>query len=91
MRIELVQKLKFFSTSKTKTTSNRAGVWYYEKYLEPHSVEEWVSSILLPPLCPSSNGLCKIIEISYMLIFNFDVEGSATSTDLPISIVIGWK
>lgn len=44
--------------------------------------------LLIPSVCPTSNGLSKIIDISYLLIFSFGVRGSL-DRDLVIPVVIG--
>lgn len=45
-------------------------------------------AIEIPRVCPSSNGLCKIIEVNYFVVFEFGVFGSLDK-DLLIPIKIG--
>ena len=57
---------------------------------ESNGKNEWENATLvIPPVCPSSNGLCHIIEIRYFLVLNFDATGMSVSTDLKIPITIG--
>lgn len=89
MTIKLVQILKFHATRKTRLSSSNVGSICYNKELDPSSLEEWNNIFVVPSVCPSSNGLCRIIEIGYNLVFNFDATGISTSTDLVIPITIG--
>lgn len=89
MTIKLFQTIKFHATTKTKTSGSNVVFLNCDKQLGTHASEEWNNSFMVPVVCPSSNGLCKIIEIGYVLVFNFDATGTSTSTDLMIPITLG--
>ena len=56
--------------------------------ISANSNESWSRSIQIPPLVPSSNGACKIIDISYELVLNVNPMGLSLSKNLSIPIVI---
>jgi len=89
MTIELVQTLKFHATRKTRTSWNVVGSISYNKHLDPRTLEQWNYFFPVPAVCPSSNGLCRIIDISYNLVFKFDAKGFSTSKSLSIPVTIG--
>jgi hypothetical protein len=89
MTIELVQTLKFHATRKTRTSWNVVGSISYNKHLDPRTCEQWNNFFTVPAVCPSSNGLCRIIDISYNLVFKFDAKGFSTSKSLSIPVTIG--
>lgn len=90
MSANLVQKIKFHSNNKTKTCIRNVASIKYDQRVSARSTDRWDKSVLLiPPVCSSSNGTCRIIEVSYAVIFRFDASGFAISKDLVIPIVIG--
>lgn len=45
-------------------------------------------SFEIPKVCPSTNGLCELIEIEYFVVFEFRVDGSVEKLlEIPIKIV----
>lgn len=90
MTVNLIQVTKFHSSSKIKTCYENVTKIHYPNVVSEKSFEEWSNSaLLIPPVCSSSNGLCRIIEVSYQVVFNFDASGVASSKNLEIPITIG--
>ena len=58
----------------------------YHSEIEPLSVVKWdKGSLIIPAVCPTSNGTCRIIEVSYSIVFTF---GASNSIDEHLSIPI---
>lgn len=70
-RVSLIQINKFHATTKKKTESNEVALVINNKKIKNHSIEEWNGSLRIPEIISSSNGLCKIIKINYVLEFIF--------------------
>ena len=49
----------------------------------------WSQRVTIPTIISSSNSLCKIIEINYLLILKFNTSGVTTSKEISIPITIG--
>ena len=58
------------------------------KIVHKLSSTSWVSKLFVPPICASSNGLSKIIDISYLVLFNYVTEDS-DAVFLKIPVVVG--
>ena len=52
-------------------------------------VQDWESEIFIPPLCPSSNMLSKLISISYSLMFTFKASKYSSNVELEIPLTVG--
>jgi len=90
VKVTLRQNIKFHATTKTKTTYRDVSVSKYPNKISPRSIENWNNvTIQIPPIVSSSNGTCRIINVSYTIILNFDASGVAISKDVPIPITIG--
>jgi len=92
MKIDIVEQIKFHSTRKTKTCSRKVATVKFHRKLNSKETYEWTNretQLIVPPVPSSSNGTCRLIEISYYLNLNFDATGISVSTDLKIPIVIG--
>lgn len=90
MTVNLIQVIKFHATRKSRTCTRNVASIQFPKRIAERSMEKWDNSVLvIPPVCSSSNMTCRIIEVSYMVTFNFDASGVAVSTDITIPIVIG--
>ena len=88
MKIKLVQRLKLKSTRKTKTFFRVVSVVHYPKSVPGKTNEKWNSNLVIPSVCASSNGV-SLIDINYLLIFNFAASGSTGTTVMTIPIHIG--
>ena len=90
MSVSLLQQIRFHATTKSRTVCRTVASIQYPGEIEPKGFKEWNNSVLaIPPVCSSFNGTCRIIEVNYIVQFNFDVSGPSISTDLNIPIVIG--
>ncbi|CAF0904985.1 unnamed protein product [Brachionus calyciflorus] len=90
MSVNLIQVMRFHATRKTRTCVRNVAQIKFPKHVDERTVETWQNSVLvIPPVCSSSNGTCRIIEVGYKVVFNFDASGIAVSKDLDIPIVIG--
>lgn len=89
IKVKLVQDLKFHATTKSRTSQRNVAEVVYSNVIRPCSIESWnKGTLVIPPVCPSSNGACKIIEISYSVVFVFGASNSIDS-NLAIPIYIG--
>ncbi|RNA22081.1 Arrestin domain-containing 3, partial [Brachionus plicatilis] len=85
-----IQVMRFHARGKSKTSFRNVAVIEYPNRIRERSFENWYNSFLpIPSVCPSSNGTCRIIEISYKIVFNFDASGLSKSKDMEIPIIIG--
>ena len=89
LKVKLVQNLKFYTKENSQEDTKTIAEIQYTKNIESKTKDEWNDFLLVPSLCPTSSGLCKIIDISYMLVLTFVPTGFAFSTKLQIPIVIG--
>jgi hypothetical protein len=90
MTVKLVQSMKFHATHKSRSCSRIVAAIRYPGKVNARTKETWNNSVLIiPPVCSSSNGTCRIIEVSYTVIFNFDTSGFAISKDLKIPLIVG--
>jgi hypothetical protein len=88
--VNLIQHLVFHATTKSKRCTRTVALIKYPKKINAKTTETWSDSVLtIPPVCSSSNGTCRIIEVIYSVVFNFDASGMAISTDVSIPITIG--
>ena len=89
MSVNIIQRIYFHSTCKTKTCVRNMAQVKYPKRIPEKTREVWSLGIIIPPVCASSNGTCKIIHVTYIILFNFDPSGLAVSKDLGIPLTIG--
>ncbi len=90
LKVTLRQNIRFHATSKTKSTYRDVSVLRYPNKISQRSIEHWNNvTVQIPPIVSSSNGTCRIINVSYSIILNFDASGVAISKDVPIPITIG--
>lgn len=90
--IILVQKMKYHVQREVKKCFRRVAMVAFPNCIAPKSKEKWSSHLVVPPICASSNGKCRIIEVFYAIQCSFEVSGlGSKSTDLVIPITIGTK
>ena len=90
MSVSFVQKIRFFAINNSKTEERVVSNIMFPNMVKEKSFQDWNNIILpIPAVCSTSNGLCKIIEVNYFVVFNFDASGIAVSKDLTIPIKIG--
>lgn len=90
MQVDLVQQIKFHATNKTRTCTRHVAAIRFPGKIGIRKQENWENiSLVVPPVCSSSNGTCRIIDVRYAINLNFDAGGLAISKDLSIPVVIG--
>jgi hypothetical protein len=89
-KVEFYERITIYAESRSTFDSRLITTVTNNKSIEPLQNYEWKdesSSFVLPPLCHTSNGLCRIIDIKYFLSLKFSPSGSASSAiNIPISI-----
>ena len=89
LSVTLMEKTIFYSTRKARTKLRKVIEEIYTKKIKENSIEMWSQRITIPTIISSSNSLCKIIEINYLLILRFNTSGVTTSKEISIPITIG--
>lgn len=89
MIVKLIQYLKFHTSDRTQESSSVIASIKYNKNVSSKSVNEWNGFLVVPSTCPTSNGLCKLIDVSYELVFILKPSGLTVKTKLSIPIIIG--
>jgi hypothetical protein len=90
--VVLVQKMRFHATNKSVQFERTvASAVNYNGKVAAQSVDTWSdASLVIPPLCPSSNpATCRIIEVVYELQFRYRHTGLFSNnftTSLPLVI-----
>lgn len=89
MLVDLYQIIYFHGTTKTYTDKRVVKSIKYPSNIKQHSQINWENSdLLIPPVCASGNGTCKLIVVEYQLVLKY-IESSAESKELKIPLVIG--
>jgi hypothetical protein len=88
LKVEFYEYITFHARSKSTSRSRAIATVTNGKTIEPLKTYEWKGETFdLPPLCHTSNGLCRIIDLKYILSLNFSPSGSVSSTiNIPITI-----
>ena len=89
MSINIIQRIFFHATAKTKICVRNVAHIKYPKRIPEKAREVWSQGIIIPAVCASSNGTCRIIQVNYCVLFNFNPSGIAASKDLEIPLTIG--
>ena len=90
LSVSLVQKIVFSSSnSRQKRAIRIVASIKSSTVIEAHSNESWRQAIKIPPVISTSNGTCKIIQITYELVLNVNPMGLAFSKNLKIPVIIG--
>jgi hypothetical protein len=92
MTLDLIQQIRFHATQKTKVCKRIIAILQCPRKLDPQEIYEWTNretSLIIPPIASTSNGTCKIIDISYLLDLTFAASGLSIATNMKIPIVIG--
>ncbi len=91
LKVEFYEETRIYAESKSTIDSRLITTVTNNKSIEPLQNYEWKdesSSFVLPPLCNTSNGHCKIIDLRYILSLSFSPSGSSFSA-INIPIIIG--
>ena len=88
INVRLIQNLKFKARSKTKNCSRVVKQVNYPSNLRARSAETWIKQLPIPPVCPDSNDICRIVKIKYRLVLTLGAADS-NNFDLLIPVTIG--
>ena len=90
IKVIFVQNCKFTIKDESVTYSRKMCKTDFCKQVGAKSSERWTSSsLIIPQVCPTSNGTCSLIDVSYELMLKFETTGISKSRKLSIPIVIG--
>ena len=92
LKVEFYESIIFHARSKSTSRYRVIATVSNNQSIEPLKTYEWKGETFnLPPLCHTSNGLCRIIDIKYVLSLKFSPSGSVSSTiNIPITIGISF-
>lgn len=88
MKVSLIQVIKLKASGKVKTSMRAVALLKNTKTVHQLSSTSWASQLFIPPVCASSTGLSKIVDISYLALFNYVTDDSDTAF-LKIPVEIG--
>lgn len=90
MKISLIQISRFHARSKSKTVRITSISLPLPYQVESGSQQNFRDlTLVIPPVCSSSNGACRIIDVSYVLNLNYGRSGMSINADIDIPIIIG--
>jgi hypothetical protein len=90
LRVSLIQTTYFRARAKTRTTENKLVTLEIPYTVAAGAQQNFRDlTLIIPPTCSSSNGLCQIIEVRYTLNLNYGKSGLSINADLNIPFVIG--
>ena len=89
MSFQIIQYVLCITRSKSRIFERIVCDLPYPNQINEKMCEEWNNSIVIPPVCPSSNGLTKILIISYGAVLCVTPSGAHMSFEASIPIVIG--
>ena len=94
MELCLVQLIEFSARQMTKITKKKCSITVtfisYPNTIAKRKLEKWGNFKLnIPAVCSTSNGMSRLIDVSYQVLLNFDASSMAFSTDVAIPIIIG--
>lgn len=86
----MVQRVTFHAKGKSKTLTSNVTKILFPKEIKGKSVENWNDGILvIPPICPSTNGSCRIIDVDYEIVMYFGTSGLTLGSKVILPIIIG--
>ena len=92
VKVSLVEFITFHATTKSKTSSRTLAIISNQKRINSKQNYLWNdASFVIPPVCSSSNGLCRIIDIKYFVALQIDPSGMAFNLNLNIPVTIGMS
>ena len=89
MKVSLIQKTSFHTISASKHVSRLLMCITYPDTVNPQAYDTWVGDLTIPAVAPSSNGLCRLINVCYELVLCINVGAMSINSNLPLQIVIG--
>lgn len=92
LTVTLVQKIKYHVKRDAKKCFRRVAMLACPKSIGPKTTEKWSSHLIVPPICSSTNGKCRIIDVHYAIQCSFETDGFGSKlTLLSIPLTIGTK
>jgi hypothetical protein len=91
MEVCLMQNFLFHAQGDSKKANRKVAVVLYPGQINANSTLLWDDGAIVipPPLCSSFNGICRIIQLNYSIVFRFSVSGPSMDTSCIIPCVIG--
>lgn len=90
LTVSLIQRIKFHGKGRSKECIRNVASVNLHKAVGSNSVENWNNVLLkIPPVCSTTQGSSRLIEVSYLLVFTFGAIAPKLATDLVLPIVIG--
>lgn len=90
MKVVLVQEIRLHAKKKSRTCIRSVASVGYRGKIKPGQQENWTNvSLVVPPVCSSSNEICKIIQVSYAIRLSFEAGFFSFGNELIIPLVIG--
>ena len=90
LTVSLIQRIKFHGKNRSKECIRNVASVNLHKPVASKSVENWNNVLLkIPPVCSTTQGSSRLIEVSYLLAFTFGAVAPKLATDLVLPIVIG--
>jgi hypothetical protein len=86
IEVTLWQNLIFLNI---KNVNVKVASVLYPGVISESSPNIWKSLFIVPPVSPSFNGICKLIDTSYSVSLVISVEGSISDAKCSIPVVIG--
>ena len=90
MTLNLVQQIRFNTNRKVAIKYRNVSKITFDSIIKAKTVGNWKNATLeIPPVCPTSNGFYKLIQIGYLVSLSYEVKGPSLSNDLTIPCIIG--
>jgi hypothetical protein len=88
--VSLFQQVEYIATLKTNKQYNYIISLKLPAEIQPGAKQQFKDlSILVPPVCSSSDGNCKIIKVSYFLNLKYGKSGLSMNAHVNVPLTIG--
>ena len=87
--VSVMQDITFHSTEKSKTCRRLVSSMRLPLVVASKSFQSFKDSIIIPAVCQSWNGTCRIIVVQYLISMELSTGTFSTNTEIPIPITIG--
>ena len=89
MTVSLLQHIVLHAILGSTAFAQKISAIKFHKSILARSSETWTADIEIPSVATTSNGSCRIIDVSYSLVLNVNPAGFTKSKNVSIPIVIG--
>ena len=72
MSVKIKQKIYFHATDESQKRVRKVAQLDYPISIPKKRLVVWSDDILIPPVCASTNGTCRIIQVFYGVLLNFN-------------------